>query len=180
MVTVSIMESNDVAEAETVDVMAAGTMTDTFHINAVGTFLLVRALLPKLRPSGGSKVVITRGYSERGGILDRAAAGEPGVRKAPSSQEKDEPAKSGDPKPSRETEVSEGIRRSLDLNHSRALALLWASPKLREEDESEPAILLSRESADNASSSSARMKKHRENSIDLGDEGDFPVLSSSP
>ena len=77
-------------------------------------------------------------------------------------------------------DVAEGIRRSLDPNHSRALASPWASPKLREEDELERAIRLSLESADNASSSSAHMKKHRENSIDLGDEGDFPALSSSP
>ena len=56
--SVSIMESNDVAKAETVDVMTAETMMDTFHINAVGTFLLVQALLPRLRPSSGSKVVI--------------------------------------------------------------------------------------------------------------------------
>ena len=122
----------------------------------------------------------TRGYLERGGILDRAAAGEPGVRKAPPSQGKDEPAKREKPKPSREKEVPEGIRRSLDPDQSRALASPWAPPKLREEDELERAIRLSLESADNASSSSAHVKKHRENSIDLGDEGDFPALNSSP
>lgn len=56
--SVSIAKSGDVAKAETVDVVTAETMTNTFHINAVGTFLLVRALLPKLRPGGGSKVII--------------------------------------------------------------------------------------------------------------------------
>lgn len=56
--SVSIAKSEDVANAETVDVVTAETMMNTFHINAVGTFLLIRALLPKLRPGGGSKVVI--------------------------------------------------------------------------------------------------------------------------
>ena len=56
--SVSIEKSEDVAKAETLAVMTAETMTDTFHINAVGTFLLIRALLPKLRPGGGSKFVI--------------------------------------------------------------------------------------------------------------------------
>ena len=56
--SISIEQSDDVAKAETMDVMSAETMTDTFHVNAVGTFLLIRALLPKLRPSGRSKVII--------------------------------------------------------------------------------------------------------------------------
>ncbi|MCJ1405412.1 hypothetical protein MMC11_008640, partial [Xylographa trunciseda] len=77
-------------------------------------------------------------------------------------------------------DVAEGIRRSLYPNYSRSLASPWASPKLREEDELERAIRLSIESADNASSAPARTKDHRESSIDFGDEGDFPALSSSP
>ena len=56
--SVSIGTSDDVAKAETVDVLTAETMMETFHVNAVGTFLLIRALLPKLRPGGGSKVVV--------------------------------------------------------------------------------------------------------------------------
>ncbi|KAF6220544.1 hypothetical protein HO133_002977 [Letharia lupina] len=56
--SVSIKRSADVAEAETMNVITAETMTDTFQTNTVGTFLLIRALLPKLRPLGGSKVVI--------------------------------------------------------------------------------------------------------------------------
>ena len=56
--SVAIGKSEDVAKAETVDVLTAETMMDTFQINAVGTFLLIRALLPKLRPGGGSKVVV--------------------------------------------------------------------------------------------------------------------------
>ena len=56
--SISIEKSGDVAKAESMDVMSAETMTDTFHINTVGTFLLIRALLPKLRASGRSKVII--------------------------------------------------------------------------------------------------------------------------
>ena len=56
--SVSIMRSDDVAKAETMDVATAETMTDTFDVNAVGTFLIIRALLPKLRLGGGSKVII--------------------------------------------------------------------------------------------------------------------------
>ncbi|KAM0797342.1 hypothetical protein BDR22DRAFT_463271 [Usnea florida] len=56
--SVTVGKSEDVAKAETVDVVTAETMMDTFHVNAMGTFLLIRALLPKLRPGGGSKVVV--------------------------------------------------------------------------------------------------------------------------
>lgn len=56
--SVSIMKSSDVAEAETMNVATAKTMMATFHINTVGTFLFIRALLHKLRPGGESKVVI--------------------------------------------------------------------------------------------------------------------------
>ena len=56
--SVSITKSIDVAKAETLDVVTSETMMDTFHINAVGTFLLLRSLIPKLRSSDGSKLVI--------------------------------------------------------------------------------------------------------------------------
>lgn len=56
--SVSIMKSSDVAGAETMNVVTAETMMATFHINTVGTFLFIRALLHKLRPGGESKVVI--------------------------------------------------------------------------------------------------------------------------
>lgn len=56
--SVPIMKSDDVAKAETLDVMTTETMMDTFHINALGTFLLIRALIPKLRPGCGSKVIV--------------------------------------------------------------------------------------------------------------------------
>lgn len=47
---------NDVARAETLDVMDTETMLRTFHINAVGTFELVRALLPSLRLAASSSL----------------------------------------------------------------------------------------------------------------------------
>ena len=56
--SISIKKSSDVAKAETIDVMSAETMTDTFHVNTLGTFLLIRALLSKLKPGGRSKVII--------------------------------------------------------------------------------------------------------------------------
>lgn len=56
--SVPIGKSDDVAKAETMDVLSAGTMMETFHVNAVGTFLIIRALLSKLRQGGGSKVVV--------------------------------------------------------------------------------------------------------------------------
>lgn len=55
--SVIVEKSEDVAKAETVDVVRAETMMDTFHINTVGMFLLIRALLPKLA-GGRPKVVI--------------------------------------------------------------------------------------------------------------------------
>ena len=56
--SVTVAKSGDVAEAETVGVVTTETMMNTFHVNAVGTFLLVRALLPKLRRGGRPKVII--------------------------------------------------------------------------------------------------------------------------
>ena len=56
--SVAVQKSEDVATAESVDVVTAETMMDTFQINTVGTFLLIRALLPKLRPGGEAKVVV--------------------------------------------------------------------------------------------------------------------------
>lgn len=55
---VSVERSEDVAKAESVDVTTTETMMNAFHINTVGTFLLVRALIPKMRAGGRSKVVI--------------------------------------------------------------------------------------------------------------------------
>ena len=56
--SVVIEKSEDVAKAETVDVATTETMMDTFRINTVGTFLLIRALLPKLRAGGKTKVTV--------------------------------------------------------------------------------------------------------------------------
>lgn len=49
---------DNVAAAETLQVMDLDTLMRTFQINAAGTFLLIRALLPSLRLAGNSKVVI--------------------------------------------------------------------------------------------------------------------------
>ena len=49
---------NDVAACETVAVMDARTMARAFEINAIGTFLLLRALLPNLEKSCNPKVVV--------------------------------------------------------------------------------------------------------------------------
>ena len=59
--SIPIEKSADVAKAETANVITADTMMDTFHINAVGTFLLVRTLLPKLMRAGESSKVIIMG-----------------------------------------------------------------------------------------------------------------------
>lgn len=56
--SVSVERSEDVAKAESVDVTTTETMMNAFHINTVGTFLLVRALIPKMRAGGRSKVII--------------------------------------------------------------------------------------------------------------------------
>lgn len=48
----------DVAACETLEVMDLDTMVRTFSINALGTFLLLRALLPNLRLAPNPKVVI--------------------------------------------------------------------------------------------------------------------------
>ena len=56
--SVSITKSSDVLTAENMEVVTAETMTNTFHINTVGTFLFLRTLIPKMRPDGGSKIII--------------------------------------------------------------------------------------------------------------------------
>lgn len=47
--SVPTTQSADVASAETMEATTASTMASTFNINAIGTFLLLRALVPKLR-----------------------------------------------------------------------------------------------------------------------------------
>ena len=49
---------NDVAACETMNVMDVDTLSRTFNINAVGMFLLLRALLPNLRKAREPKVII--------------------------------------------------------------------------------------------------------------------------
>lgn len=49
--SVPLKQYSDVAKAETMEVMDADTMRKTFEINSMGTFFLLRALLPALRQS---------------------------------------------------------------------------------------------------------------------------------
>lgn len=56
--SINIVDGGDVPKAETMDAMTVQTMQDTFNVNAIGTFLLLRNLRPKLRPGGNSKVII--------------------------------------------------------------------------------------------------------------------------
>lgn len=49
---------DDVAACETLEVMDVATINRTFRINSIGTFNLIRALLPSLRRASKSKVVI--------------------------------------------------------------------------------------------------------------------------
>lgn len=49
---------DDVSACETLSVIDAATMANTFQINALGTFFLVRALLSNLRQAQNPKVII--------------------------------------------------------------------------------------------------------------------------
>ena len=49
---------NDVHACETFDVMDADTLSRAFQINATGTFLLLRAILPNLEKATSPKVVV--------------------------------------------------------------------------------------------------------------------------
>jgi len=51
-------QPESVAAAETLKVMDLSTLMHTFQVNAAGTFLLIRALLPSLRQANAAKVVI--------------------------------------------------------------------------------------------------------------------------
>ena len=50
--------SSDVARAETWSVMSVETIQQTLQVNAVGTFLLLTAMIPRLSPASHAKVVI--------------------------------------------------------------------------------------------------------------------------
>ena len=56
--SVPMRKASDVARAETMDVMTPETMRHTFHVNTVGTFLLLRTLMPALRASDGKAIVM--------------------------------------------------------------------------------------------------------------------------
>jgi len=49
---------HDVASCETLDVMTADTMMRAFQVNALGTFMLLRALLGNLKKAKNPKVVV--------------------------------------------------------------------------------------------------------------------------
>lgn len=55
---VEAKQPDNVAACETIDVMDTVTLERTFRINAVGTFTLLRALLPNLRLAKSPKVII--------------------------------------------------------------------------------------------------------------------------
>lgn len=50
---------NDVGACETLSVMDAETMRRTFEINTMGTFMLIRALLPNLQMNHGKVIVLS-------------------------------------------------------------------------------------------------------------------------
>ena len=68
-----ITQSSDVAKAETLNVTTAQTMRSTFEVNTVGSFLLLQAMVPKLRLSGQAKVIIMG--SRMGSIGHNTAGG---------------------------------------------------------------------------------------------------------
>ena len=70
--SVTVNEGLDVAKAETIDVMTVDTMQQTFHINTIGTFLLLRVVIPKLRTSDCPKVVV---MGSRMGSVDHISSG---------------------------------------------------------------------------------------------------------
>lgn len=51
-------QPESVAAAETLDVMDLSTLMHTFQVNAAGTFLLIRSLLPNLGQANAAKVVV--------------------------------------------------------------------------------------------------------------------------
>ena len=53
-----ISKASDVASAETMDVMTSRTMAETFHTNTIGTFLLLRTVVPSLRNTGGKVIIM--------------------------------------------------------------------------------------------------------------------------
>ena len=69
---ITISKSSDVAKAETKDVTTVETLQYTFHVNAIGTFLLLEAMIPQLRHDGHPKVII---MGSRGSIGHNTTGG---------------------------------------------------------------------------------------------------------
>lgn len=55
---IPISKSSDVAKAKTKDVTTVETLQHTFHVNAIGAFLLLEAMMPQLCHDGHPKVII--------------------------------------------------------------------------------------------------------------------------
>ncbi len=64
--------ADNVPACETLEVMDASTLLRTFQINAMGTFLLVRALMPNLKLAANAKVIV---MSSRMGSVGNNEAG---------------------------------------------------------------------------------------------------------
>ena len=73
--SVPVQKGEDVARAESLDVIGKETMMDTFCINTVGTFVLIRALLPKLRAGGGSRSQVVVMGSRMGSMGSNTTGG---------------------------------------------------------------------------------------------------------
>lgn len=56
---IELSTPGNVAACETMDVMDAETLTKTLRINTVGTFLLLRAIVPNVRLTSGKVVVMS-------------------------------------------------------------------------------------------------------------------------
>lgn len=56
--SIKVADGSDIAGAESMNAMTASTMQDTLTVNTIGTFLFIRAVLPKVRPGGDAKVII--------------------------------------------------------------------------------------------------------------------------
>ncbi|KAI9726890.1 MAG: hypothetical protein M1828_000238 [Chrysothrix sp. TS-e1954] len=72
--SVPISDSNDVAKAENLAIMDAATLERTIDINTIGTFLVLKALLPALQRSRNRARVIVMG-SRMGSIGHNTSGG---------------------------------------------------------------------------------------------------------
>lgn len=64
--------------AETLDAMTASTMMAAYSVNTLGTFLLLRALLPHLRHEGDTQAKVVVMTSRMGSVASNTSASTPG------------------------------------------------------------------------------------------------------